>query len=212
MKALLIVDIQNDFLPNGALGVPEGDKIIPIVNELQDSDEFNLIVGTQDWHPQNHGSFASNHKGKEPLDKTELGGLEQILWPDHCVQGRKGAEFPDELRTDKIEGIFRKGMEEDIDTYSAFFDNGHKKDTGLTGYLRARNIDHVYIVGLAGDFCVNFSIRDALNQGFKVTLLEDCTRPIDKENFNNVLNELKQIGAEIIQSDTLLKRTLSEVS
>lgn len=204
MKGLLVVDIQNDFLPGGALGVPEGDEIIETVNKLQYHNEFDLVVGTQDWHPADHGSFASQYEDKKPLDKTTLGGLDQILWPDHCVQGTKGAQFPDQLDTRKMEAIFRKGMEKDIDTYSAFFDNGHKKDTGLAGYLHARNIDHVYIVGLAGDFCVNFSIRDALNEGFKVTLIKDCTRPINKNEFEKVLQELSELGTEIIGSGDLL--------
>lgn len=204
MKGLLVVDIQNDFLPGGALGVPDGDKIISTVNKLQYHNEFKLVVGTQDWHPPDHGSFASNHEGKNPLDIIELGGLEQILWANHCVQGSFGADFPKELDICKMEAIFRKGMEKEIDTYSAFFDNGHKKDTGLTGYLRARNIDHVYIVGLAGDFCVNFSIRDALEQNFKVTLIKDCTRPINTDEFENVLKELKEKGTEIISSGDFL--------
>jgi len=204
MKALLVVDIQNDFLPGGALGVPEGDEIIETVNKLQIYNKFDLVVGTQDWHPADHGSFASQYEGKNPLDRTTLAGLDQILWPDHCVRGTRGAQFPDQLDTRKMEAIFRKGMEKDIDTYSAFFDNGHKKDTGLAGYLRARNIDHVYIVGLAGDFCVNFSIRDALNEGFKVTLIRDCTRPINQSEFENVLKELSELGTEVIESGDLL--------
>jgi nicotinamidase/pyrazinamidase len=204
MKALLVVDIQNDFLPGGALGVPEGDEIIETVNKLQIYNKFDLVVGTQDWHPADHGSFASQYEGKNPLDRTTLAGLDQILWPDHCVRGTRGAQFPDQLDTRKMEAIFRKGMEKDIDTYSAFFDNGHKKDTGLAGYLRARNIDHVYIVGLAGDFCVNFSIRDALNEGFKVTLIKDCTRPINQSEFENVLKELSELGTEVIESGDLL--------
>lgn len=204
MKALLVVDIQNDFLPGGALGVPDGNEIISTVNKLQNSGYFDLIVGTQDWHPADHSSFASQYEDMNPLDKTILGGLEQILWPDHCVQGTKGAQFPDELDTRRMETIFRKGMEKNIDTYSAFFDNGHKKDTGLSGFLKTRNIDHVFIVGLAGDFCVNFSIRDAIKEGFKVTLIKDCTRPIDKDNFKKELVELSDLGTELIESKDLL--------
>ncbi len=204
MGTLLVVDIQNDFLPGGSLSVPEGDEIIPIVNRLQDLEKFELITATQDWHPEDHGSFASNHQGKEPMEKITLAGLEQILWPDHCVQGTDGAEFPDKLNTESFEAIFRKGMEKNIDTYSAFFDNGHKKDTGLSGYLKARNVDHVYIVGLAGDVCINFTVRDALKEGFKVTLIKDCTRPIDQKNFENSLNDFQQKGVNIINSDKLL--------
>ncbi|MFZ2864349.1 MAG: nicotinamidase/pyrazinamidase, partial [Ignavibacteriaceae bacterium] len=127
MKALIIIDIQNDFLPGGALAVNKGDEVIPVINKLQGNDYFDLIAATQDWHPQNHGSFASNHPGKKQFDKTLLGGLEQILWPDHCVQETSGAEFSAKLDTKKIEAIFRKGMDPDIDSYSGFFDNGKRK-------------------------------------------------------------------------------------
>jgi len=202
MKALILTDIQYDFLPGGALAVEDGDKVIPIANKVQH--KFDLIVATQDWHPENHGSFASNQEGKEPMDKGKLGGLDQVFWPDHCVQGSRGAELHDDLNTNKIEAIFRKGMEPEIDTYSTFFDNGHKKDTGLNAYLKGRDIDHVYVTGLAADFCVYYTLKDAVNLGYETTLIKDATRAIDKENFeNNIMKELKESGVKIITSDEL---------
>lgn len=203
MKALLITDIQNDFLPGGSLEVQDGDKIIPIVNKLQFNEMFELIAATQDWHPANHGSFASNHPGKKPFEKTMLEGLEQILWPDHCVQGSHGADFPAELDVRRIETIFRKGMEKNIDTYSGFFDNGHKKDTGLAGFLKGRNIDEVYITGLAGDICVYYTAMDSIKCGFKTVLIKDCTRPIDQGRFVQALADLEKRGAKIITSGSL---------
>ncbi|MFW5773734.1 MAG: bifunctional nicotinamidase/pyrazinamidase, partial [Tangfeifania sp.] len=177
MKTLILIDIQNDFIPGGPLEVPGGDEIIPVVNNLQE--KFDLVVATQDWHPQNHVSFASNHEGKEPFDKIELDDMEQILWPDHCVQNTRGAEFHPELKTAKVEAIIRKGMDPKIDSYSGFYDNGHKKSTGLTGYLKEKGADELYFAGLAADVCVYFSIKDALKEGFSTTLIEDATRALD---------------------------------
>lgn len=202
MRALILTDIQYDFLPGGALAVDDGDKVVEASNKVLE--KFDLVVATQDWHPPNHGSFASNQHDKKPLDKGELGGLEQIFWPDHCVQGSHGAELHKDLNTNKVEAIFRKGMEPDIDTYSAFFDNGHKKDTGLDGYLKGRKVNDIYVTGLAGDFCVYFTIKDAVDLGYNVTLIKDATRPIDKENFeNNILPELKDLGVEIVTTDEI---------
>lgn len=203
MKALLITDIQNDFLPGGSLEVKQGDAIIPLVNKLQQSDLFDLIVATQDWHPKDHGSFASNHQNKKPFETTILDGLDQILWPDHCVQNSKGAELSAELDTKKIEAIFRKGMEKNIDTYSTFFDNGHKKDTGLAGYFNGRNINEVFVVGLAGDICVYYSIMDSLKCGFKTNLIKDCTRSIDENRFREAVKDMELIGANILTSSDL---------
>lgn len=188
MKALIIVDMQNDFMPGGALAVPEGDLIIDRINELQN--KFELIVATQDWHPANHKSFASQHEGKNPFDVIELNGLQQTLWPDHCIQGTKGADFHKDLNTTKIEAIFRKGMNRDIDSYSGFFDNGRKKSTGLNGFLKERNVTSLFICGLASDYCVYYTAMDALSLGYPTTILEGSTKPIDpiklvdlKENF-----------------------------
>ncbi len=201
MKALIITDVQNDFLPGGALAVEGGDRIIPVINKIQD--KFDLLVATQDWHPKNHGSFASNHEGKNVFDKTELGGLEQILWPDHCVQNTKGAEFHPDLKTNKVEAIIRKAMEPEIDTYSVFYDNGHKKDTGLAGYLRRREADELYFCGLTSDFCVNYSVRDAIKEGFSATLVEDATLPIDADEYKKIRKELKDMGCKFVKSDEI---------
>lgn len=198
MKTLVITDAQNDFMPGGALAVPDGDQIIPVINRIQD--KFSLVVATQDWHPQNHSSFASNHDGKKPFDRIEWHGLEQILWPDHCVINSQGSELHADLKTDKIEAVFRKGMDRDIDSYSGFYDNGHKKSTGLSGYLRERNAMELYFCGLAADFCVNYSITDALNEGFNVTLIEDATRPIDPEKYKKIRDVLISGGCKIILS------------
>lgn len=189
MKALIIIDIQNDFLPGGALAVNKGDEVIPVINKLQGADYFDLIAATQDWHPQNHGSFASNHPGKKQFDKTLLGGLEQILWPDHCVQETSGAEFSAKLDTKKIEAIFRKGMDPDIDSYSGFFDNGKRKETGLAAFLKGRNIKEVFLAGLAGDFCVYFSALDSADYGFKTYFIEDAVRSIDISNFEKTVKK-----------------------
>lgn len=203
MKALIIVDVQNDFLPGGALAVNKGDEIIPVINKLQHSNYFDLIIATQDWHPQDHESFASNHPGKKPFEKTTLSGLEQILWPDHCVQGTEGAEFSKLLDVKNIEAIFRKGMDKNIDSYSGFYDNGKLKDTGFAAYLKGRNVDDVFVVGLAGDFCVFFTAMDAIDTGFKVTLIEDATRSIDENNFRNAVNLLQEKNAQVILSDSI---------
>ena len=192
MKALIIVDVQNDFLPGGSLEVSRGDEIIPIINHIQK--DYNLVVATQDWHPENHKSFASQHHDKLPFEQIDLDGLAQILWPDHCIQGSYGAEFADELNTDRIEAIFRKGMEERIDSYSGFFDNGKRKDTGLSGYLKARGVTEVHVCGLAADFCVYFTALDALTEGFKTSIISKATKAIDKGAFIEKKNNFIQNG------------------
>ncbi len=198
MKALLLIDIQNDFLPGGALAVPNGDKIIPIVNKIQG--HFDLIVATQDWHPQDHKSFASNHDGKSVFDTISLQGLEQVLWPDHCVQGTAGADFSKDLNMNKVEAIFRKGMDPAIDSYSGFYDNGKLKSTGLADYLNGKSITEVYLTGLAGDYCVYFSGMDALSKQFSTYLIEDATYPIDQENFSRNKEQFLKAGGKIISS------------
>ncbi|MFO7997529.1 MAG: bifunctional nicotinamidase/pyrazinamidase [Bacteroidales bacterium] len=202
MNALLIADIQYDFLPGGALGVPEGNDIIPLINKLQL--DFPLVVATQDWHPAGHGSFASAHPGKKPFETIQLDGLDQILWPDHCVQGSKGAELAVDLNQNQIEAIFRKGMDQGIDSYSGFFDNGRKKSTGLSDYLKGRGVDQVYVVGLAGDFCVAFTALDAIGEGFRTFLIEDATRPIDAEGFKLMKEKILSRGGKIISSGQIL--------
>ena len=178
-SALLLVDIQNDFMPRGALPVPDGDAIVPVVNRLQP--QFDLVVASQDWHPPGHMSFASSHPGREPFEVTQVDGLEQILWPDHCVQGSHGAEFVPELDTRRIEAIIRKGTNPRIDSYSALFDNGHRKATGLADFLRGRGIDSVCIAGLAADVCVLYTALDAVREGFETSLITDATRGVDMQ-------------------------------
>lgn len=198
MKALLLIDIQNDFLPGGSLAVPDGDQIIPLINAIQEG--FDLVVATQDWHPSSHKSFASNHEGKNVFEQIELNGLPQVLWPDHCVQGTEGATFSIAVNWNKTEAIFRKGTAPEIDSYSGFYDNGHLKTTGLTDYLRGRNVTSVYIAGLAGDYCVYFTAKDALSEAFHTYIIEDATRPISNEGFQKAKTDILNEGGHIVQS------------
>jgi len=201
MKALLIIDVQNDFIPGGALPVPGGDQIVPLINRLQK--EFDLVVATQDWHPVGHASFASSHPGNKEFDAVKINGLDQVLWPDHCVQGSAGAEFHPQLETLRIESIFRKGTDPTIDSYSGFYDNAHLKSTGLSGYLKEKGADELYVVGLAGEFCVYYSALDALAEGFSVTLLEDATKPLNEEAFEMAKIDILRKGGRILSSDML---------
>lgn len=202
MKALVITDIQYDFLPGRPLGVPNGDEVIPVVNKLQHA--FPLVVATQDWHPADHSSFASSHQDKEVYDKIMIHGIEQILWPDHCVQGTRGAQLSDDLSQNAIEAIFRKGMDREIDSYSAFFDNEHKKSTGLADYLKGRGVRQVYITGLAADFCVGFTVLDALREGFDTYLIEDASRAISQEGYKQIRDKIMRQGGKIVYSNELL--------
>lgn len=197
MRALIVVDIQNDFVAGGSLEVPNGEQIVPLVNESMS--HFDLVIATQDWHPASHKSFASNHAGKKPFETIQLGGLNQVLWPDHCVQGTRGAEFHPDLNTLPIETIFRKGMEPGIDSYSGFYDNGRKKNTGLAGYLKERNITEVYICGLAGDYCVFYTAMDALRSGFRTFLIEDATRAISDQDFEKAKKTILENGGSVMK-------------
>ncbi|MCX7545999.1 bifunctional nicotinamidase/pyrazinamidase [Marinicella gelatinilytica] len=201
MKALLLIDVQNDFMPGGNLPVTEGDQIVAIVNELQA--HFDLVIASQDWHPSEHLSFARNHLRHKAFEEIELNGLPQTLWPEHCVQDTVGAEFHADLDMRKIAAIFRKGMNPKIDSYSAFYDNGHVQSTGLSGYLKELGVEHLYFTGLAADFCVYFSIKDALKAGFKCTLIEDATRAIDVDNFKKLRQQLREDGVSIITSNNV---------
>jgi len=201
MKTLIIVDPQNDFMPGGSLAVPQGDEIVPIINKFQK--EFELVVATQDWHPKAHASFASTHQGKNEFETITLNGLDQIMWPDHCVQNTAGAAFHKDLDTAKIEAIFRKGTNKEIDSYSGFYDNGHKKSTGLKGYLKEKKATHLYFCGLAAEICVYFSAKDALKEGFNVSIIEDATRALNEKEFKKLKTELKEMGGEIISSKTI---------
>ena len=176
-QALIVIDVQNDFCPKGSLAVPDGDAIVDGINRLLDV--FEVRVFTQDWHPADHASFAANHSGRKPFDTVDLSYGTQVLWPDHCVQGSKGAEFHSRLRAESADMIIRKGFRTEIDSYSAFFENDMKTPTGLEGYLRTRGVGHVACVGLATDFCVLYSAIDAVKLGFSATVYEDGCRAID---------------------------------
>jgi len=174
---LLVVDVQNDFCPSGALAVPRGDEIVPLINTL--AARFAHVALTQDWHPRGHQSFASSHPGKKPYDTIEVAYGPQILWPDHCVQATPGAAFRDDLRIPHAELVLRKGYHRDIDSYSAFYENDRKTPTGLAGYLRERGFNRVFLAGLAFDFCVRYSAEDAKREGFEAIVFEDACRSID---------------------------------
>ncbi|HEV7332501.1 MAG TPA: bifunctional nicotinamidase/pyrazinamidase [Flavisolibacter sp.] len=201
MHALLLIDIQNDFLPGGSLAVSNGDQIIPVVNAIQQ--KFELVVATQDWHPQSHKSFASNHYDKKVFEQTELNGLPQVLWPDHCVQGTSGANLAPAVDWKRTEAIFRKGTNPEIDSYSGFYDNGHRKATGLAAYLKGRGVTTVYLAGLAADYCVYFTAKDALAEDFAVFLIEDATRAIDEEGYQKARRDLLEKGGFLIKSSEI---------
>ncbi len=200
MEALILVDIQNDFVPGGALPVPEGDKIVPTVNGLQSA--FDLVVATQDWHPINHGSFAANHPGAKPGDLIDLNGIPQILWPTHCVQGTRGAQFVPQFDTARIQHIFQKGTDPLIDSYSGFFDNRHLKATGLGEFLRQRGVKEIFIAGLATDYCVKFSALDARALSFKTNIIEDACRGVELKpgDVHRAVEEMRAAGVNIIKS------------
>jgi nicotinamidase/pyrazinamidase len=203
MNALIIVDLQNDFLPGGALAVPGGDEVIPLANELQR--RFDVVLVTQDWHPPDHGSFAANHPGKKPGDRIMLDGMEQILWPVHCVRNTRGAEFAPSFSTTRIAHVFHKGIDPRIDSYSTFFDNAHRRSTGLTDYLKDRSIKDIYLLGLALDYCVKYSALDARQLGLNTHVVLDGCRGIDLQpgDLDRAVDEMKRVGATILQSGDL---------
>lgn len=195
---LLAIDIQNDFCPGGALAVPEGDGIIPIVNRLQT--HFDNVVLTQDWHPANHTSFAAQHRGRKAFETVTLDYGDQVLWPDHCVQGTDGAAFHPALDQGRAHLVIRKGFRPEIDSYSAFFENDRTTPTGLSGYLRERGIDRVFLTGLATDVCVRFSAMDARNHGFDTVLIVDACRGLDERGVNGAVTAMKEAGVRVIES------------
>ncbi len=201
MRALIVIDLQNDFMPGGSLPVPDGDAVVPVVNRVMP--RFDLVVASQDWHPACHGSFASQHPGKKPGDVVDLNGLDQILWPDHCVEDTEGAAFHDDVATDHIAKIFHKGTDLGLDSYSTFFDNAHRKSTGMGDYLREQGVTDVYLLGLATDYCVKFSALDAVECGFKVHVIDDGCRGIDLHagDVSKALDEMRAAGVEIVTSD-----------
>ena len=196
MNALILIDIQNDFLSGGSLEVPKGDEIIDNVNSIMDN--YNIVVATKDWHPKDHISFASNHKNKNVGQIIKINNLDQMLWPDHCIKDSKGSEFPKKLNSHKIHKIFYKGVDSDIDSYSGFYDNGKIRSTGLSNFLKKSNINQVDIVGLATDYCVKYSSIDAYNEGFKTKVLCSCVRGISVQTTETAFKEMKDKGISII--------------
>ncbi len=200
---LLVIDVQNDFCPGGALAVPDGDAVVPLINRL--AIVFPDVLLTQDWHPAGHESFASAHPGRQPFETIEVAYGNQVLWPDHCVQGTKGAAFHPDLQATGAELVIRKGFRRDIDSYSAFYENDQRTPTGLTGYLRTRGFERVFMAGLATDFCVHFSAVDAAKEGFQAVVIEAACRAIDLDGSLAAAREAMQAaGVELIRSDALL--------
>lgn len=198
MKALIIVDVQNDFCPGGALPVPEGDQVVPVINKLQR--QFELVVATVDWHPADHCSFAANHPGCKVGDVIEIDGLQQILWPVHCVQNTPGAELHPALDTTRIARLFRKGADPRVDSYSGFFDNGRRKATGLAEYLRQQGAAELYICGLATDYCVKFTALDAVELGFRTNLCADACRGVElrRGDVAAAIDQMRSSGVHVI--------------
>jgi nicotinamidase/pyrazinamidase len=203
-SALLVVDLQPDFMPGGALPVAGGDRVIPGINALLGHRDWNVVVATQDWHPPGHVSFASSHPGREPFATIDLHGHRQTLWPDHCVQGSPGAALHPDFASDRCDAIVRKGADEHVDSYSAFRNNwdsgGERPATGLAGYLHERRVDEVVVCGLARDFCVLWSAEDAAAAGFRVRVVWDLTRPVDPEADDTVRRALARRGVTIVDS------------
>jgi len=200
MNALILVDIQNDFLPGGALAVPEGDAVIPVCNAIRD--RFDLVVATQDWHPREHGSFAANHPGHSVRETIDLNGLTQILWPVHCVQNTPGAQFAKDLRLLPSDRIFQKGTDPGIDSYSGLFDNGHRKSTGLDAFLKSKSVTDVFVAGLATDYCVKFTALDARSLGYNVHLAVDACRGVNLQSgdVDAAIEEMRKAGVMITKS------------
>ncbi|CUW89333.1 bifunctional nicotinamidase/pyrazinamidase [Rhizobium pusense] len=207
MKALLLIDIQNGFCPGGNLAVADGDKVVPTANALIDNGGYDLIVASQDWHPENHGSFASQHPGKKPFDMGELSGKPQMMWPDHCVQGTADAEFHADLKTEAFDYIQQKGENPAVDSYSAFRDNDQGATTGLSDYLTRQGVTQLDVCGLATDYCVSFSVLDALDMlpGVKVRFIEDASRGIDPQGIKAAIATMREKGAIILKSRDILR-------
>jgi len=200
---LLLIDVQNDFCPGGSLAVEEGDEVVPVINRIMPA--FSRVIATQDWHPRGHLSFASNHPGNVPLDRVEVEGILQVLWPDHCVQGTGGAELHPRLNTERISLVLRKGMRPALDSYSAFFENDRKTDTGLRHYLKGLFVREIVLCGLATDYCVLASAMDARGLGFRVTLVRDACRGVDSPpgSVAGAFAEMTEAGVRVIDSAEL---------
>jgi nicotinamidase/pyrazinamidase len=198
MRTLILVDLQNDFMPGGALGIAGGDEVVSVANRLQG--DYELVLATQDWHPPDHGSFAANHEGKSPGDRIDLAGLEQILWPAHCVQRSTGAAFHREFDLSHLERVFRKGADVTVDSYSAFFDNAQRSSTGLDVFLREREVKQIEIMGLATDYCVRFSALDGVRLGLEVSVLLEGCRGVELQpgDVDRAVEEMRAAGVRIV--------------
>lgn len=203
MRALILVDIQNDFCPGGSLEVPEGDQVVPVANRLQHA--FELVVAGQDWHPPDHLSFAEQHPGHEVGEVIEVAGLSQILWPVHCVQDTPGARFHSALQRKRIAHIVRKGTDREIDSYSAFFDNGHRRATGLADYLQQRGVTDVFVCGLATEYCVKFTALDAVELGFTTHVVLDGCRGVNLQagDVDKALDEMREAGVQLVRASEI---------
>lgn len=203
MRALIVVDIQNDFLPGGALAVRGGDEVVPVINQLMPC--FDLVVATKDWHPPDHGSFAANHPGRQPGEHVDLFGLDQVLWPPHCVQATPGSDFAPGLDTTRFARIFHKGVDSKVDSYSAFYDNARRRSTGLAEYLAAHGVDEVYVAGLATDYCVRATAAHALEEGLRTNVVVDACRGIDLQpgDVQRTLDDLARAGVRLVESDAI---------
>jgi nicotinamidase/pyrazinamidase len=202
-RALVIVDLQNDFVPGGALAVPQGDTVISVINDLMP--RFRHIVATKDWHPADHGSFASQHPGHEVGETIKLNGLDQYLWPDHCIQDTPGAAFVEGLDVKQIEQVVTKGEDPGIDSYSGFFDNGHQSKTGLDAWLKARSVTDIYLVGLAQDVCVKATGIDGARLGYNTHVIKEATRPVDVQpgDGERALEEMRNAGVRVVHADEI---------
>jgi nicotinamidase/pyrazinamidase len=194
-----MVDIQYDFCAGGSLAVPDGDAIVPLANALQA--QFDVVIATQDWHPADHMSFAANQATGNIGDVIEINGMQQVLWPVHCVQGSRGAEFHPELDVTRVNKIVHKGADKTIDSYSAFFDNAHLRSTGLADYLREQDVNEIYIIGLATDYCVKYSCLDAVRLGLKTHVIMDACRGIDLQwgDVDKAVAEMREVGVEVVE-------------
>lgn len=198
MNALIVVDVQNDFLPGGSLAVPNGNEVVAPINDLMH--HYDLVIATQDWHPANHGSFASQYSGRSVGEQVQLDGLTQILWPDHCVQGTAGAEFAPQLAALKFQRVVRKGLDVKVDSYSGFFDNGQRHATELESILRQANTSRVDVVGLATDYCVKFTALDAQSLGFQTRVLVEACRGVNLNpgDIDTAISEMRTAGVEVV--------------
>jgi nicotinamidase/pyrazinamidase len=206
MRALVLVDLQYDFMPGGALAVAHGDETVAVAKSLMP--KFDTVIATQDWHPRDHASFAANHPGKNVGEVIDLEGLPQVLWPVHCVQSTRGAEFHETLDKKRITAVFRKGIDPTIDSYSGFYDNGHRKATGLGDWIRDRKITKLFVLGLATDYCVKFTVLDARAQGLDVVLVEDGCRAVNLApgDGDAAIAAMREAGASVVRSDSVAAR------